>query len=171
METYAESGQVSRSDWIGGRGGDRLVHRDGPFQVRRFNAEIERTGILVDVHRAAPGTSMVDRQDEGTPAYIAVNGDLKDSPAGSRLVSGFPLQAERARVADEGFGGYRAAAGPGSELPPGLHVPYDGLWLVSARLPQEAKRRYHDDLVAEQPDRSIVQGRSPSWFVGLALDC
>ena len=78
-ETYAESGQVSRSDWIGGRSGDRLVHRYGPFHVRRFNSEVERAGILVDVHRIATDPSMVDRQDQGTPAEIAVNGKLKDS--------------------------------------------------------------------------------------------
>lgn len=158
-ETYAESGQVSRSDWVGGRSWDCLVHRYGPFQVRRFNAEVERTGILVDVHRIATDTSMVDRQDKRTPADVAVNGDLKDSLSGSRLVSGFPLQAKRAGVADEGFGGYWTVAGPGSELPPGLNFSRRGLWFAAARLKEEAERDCRKYLVAEQPGRSVVQWR------------
>ena len=148
-ETYAESAQVSRSDWIGGRGGDRLVRSDGPFQPLRFNPEVERTGILVDIHRIATGTAMVDRQDEGTSADIAVNGDLKDSLPGSRLVSGFPLQAKRAGVADERFRGYWAVAGPGPDLPPGLHISCRRLRLAAARLEKEAEGRCHKDLVTE----------------------
>jgi hypothetical protein len=151
-ETYAESAQVSRSDWIGGRGRDRLVHRYGPFHVRRFNPEVERTGILVDVHRIATDTSMVDRQDEGTPADIAIDGDLKDALPGSHLVSGFPLQAKGAGIADERFGGYRTVAGPGPELPPGLYLSCGGLWLAAARLEEEAEGCCHNDLGTEQSD-------------------
>ena len=133
-ERYAESPQVSRSDWIGGRGGDRLVHRYGPFHARRFNSEVERAGILVDVDRIATDPPMIDRQDEGTPADVAVNRDLEDALPRSRLVSGFPLQAKGPGVADEGFGGNRTMAGPRPELPPGLYFSRGGLWLAAARL-------------------------------------
>ena len=134
METYAESGQVSRSDWIGGGGGDCLVHGYGPFHVRRFNSEVKRAGILVDVHRIATDPSMIDRQDEWTPADIAVNSDLEDALPRSGLVSGLPLQAKGPGVADEGFGGNRTVAGPRPELPPGLYFSRGGLWLAAARL-------------------------------------
>ena len=100
---------------------------------------------------------MIDRQDEGTPADITVNGDLKDSLPGSRLVSGFPLQAKRAGVADEGFGGYWTVAGPGPELPPSLYISCRGRWFAAARLEEEAERYCHKDLVAEQPDSSMIQ--------------
>ena len=148
-ETYAESAQVSRSDWFGSRGGDRLVRSDGPFQPFRFDAEVERTRILVDVHRIATDTPMVDRQDQGTPADIAVDGDLKDSLPGGRLVSGFPLQAQRAGVADERFRGYWTVAGPGSELPPGLYISCLGLRFAAAPLEKEAQGCCHKELVAQ----------------------
>src|SRR5579864_385610 len=100
---YLKLAPASRSGRGGGRGGSLncLVHRDRPFDIRRFDTKVEGPRILVDIGRIAAGASMVDGQQKRAPADVAIYRDLEDPRSGHLLLSNLPLQAKGSCIADE----------------------------------------------------------------------
>jgi hypothetical protein len=78
-----------------------LVDDDLPVQVPRVHDEVELARILVHVDSILPNALMIDRDEQGPPAYFAVDRHAEAPAPVRRLVPGLPVQAEHPRVADE----------------------------------------------------------------------
>jgi hypothetical protein len=95
-----------------------FLGRERPVEVRRLHGKKKRAWIFADVSRIPSHAYRVDSEEERSSADVAVDRHAKGPCSRRHLVPGFPTQAKRAGVTDEGFGLRRPVAGPRPDLAP-----------------------------------------------------